>query len=255
MIQWNTWMQQATTRCALASRSHEILPCGFVFCSPCLEMSSSNSPSMRALLCVSHLQDTLDINGGTCLPSWTGNGLTEQACSELSSPSSWNAGTCSDSSATTRAACDTAGGVWSVPVTTETFKYGVSHAFQAVSTNCDMVATPYLNSLCSQCSHSCMFQRSMKLQTDFAVASAMLIVTYLMALCAAGYNERLLAAEEKTLQMLARAKRCQWAVVLLSAIAVVLILFAHAKITKTCGLVTSADGDVRRHWIFCTQYS
>ena len=85
----------------------------------------------------------------------------------------------------------------------------------------------------------------MKLQAGFAAGSSMLIVTYLMALCAAGYNERLLAAEEKTLRMLARATRCQVAVVVLSAAAVVLILIAHKGIIEACGLVQPADGDVR----------
>jgi len=76
----------------------------------------------------------------------------------------------------------------------------------------------------------------------------MLIVTYLMALCAAGYNERLLEAEEKTMRMLTRAKRCHGAVVVLSVIAVVLILFAHIDITKACGLVQPVDSDVRHLW-------
>eukprot|EP01043_Picozoa_sp_COSAG02_P016215 COSAG02_NODE_709_length_18217_cov_13.019704_7_plen_307_part_00 len=198
---------------------------------------------------MTHLQATLDIKGGTCLPSSIGSGVTtEQDCGELTSPTSWNVGTCSDGVAPTRAACDTAGGVWSVPVTTETFKYGVNHAFQAVSTNCDMVATPYLNSLCSQCSQTCMVHRSMYMQAGFAVASSILIVTYLMALCAAGYNERLLEAEEKTWRMLTRAKRCQCAVVVLSVVAVVLILRAHTDITRACGLVQP----VRHLWILYT---
>lgn len=90
-----------------------------------------------------------------------------------------------------------------------------------------------------------MFARSVELQAGFAIGSSLLIVTYLTALCAAGYNERVLEAGEKTVRMLRRASRCHGAVVALSATAVLLILLGHAKIIRSCGLVQAADGDVR----------
>jgi hypothetical protein len=151
----------------------------------------SNSHSLTLSLCVRPVlygvQNTLDTEGGTCLPASSGGGLDEAACQALASPSSWNVGSCSDGASTTRADCVTAEGTWSVPVTTDTFKYGVEYAFQAASTDCDMISTPYLKEHCEQCSHDCMFARSKKLQTGFSLGSSMLILTYLVALCAVGY--------------------------------------------------------------------
>lgn len=185
---------------------------------------------------LSGMQSFLDAGGGTCLPSSVGTGLDAQACSQLTG-ASWNVGTCSDGTIQNSTACDAAGETWSVPVTTDTFKYGTEYAFQAVSTNCDMINTPYLKELCTGCSHKCMFARSMHLQAGFAVGALLLIVTYLAALCAAGYNQHLLAAEHKSVEMLKRAERCHYAVALLSVAAVALILIGHFDITRACGLV------------------
>ena len=46
----------------------------------------------------------------------------------------------------------------SVPITTDVFKYGSDFAFQAVSTNCDMLSTPYLKEHCEACSYDCMYE-------------------------------------------------------------------------------------------------
>ena len=182
--------------------------------------------------------EVLDSVGGTCLPATIGRGVqTREACDALTE-TSWHVGTCSDGSSTTKALCDAANGHWTVPITTQSFKYGPAYAFQAVSTDCDMLATPYLKTKCLQCSHSCMARHSLDLQAGFAVASSMLFLTYLMALCAAGYNEHFLAAETKTERMLQRVKRCQFAVVVLSLFAVVNILIADAAINRACGKVS-----------------